>query len=254
MFVNKWGANGFWYCLWYCCLVPSLLGAARRHPEVVHLTLWAVNADASTATLQTQTNRQTDKRSFRISSWRRNCHRLGGDREILPREIKSNACVSWRTRTSIVAIGISVMNKINLAMLKLKKWKVGWSVGKCSKKDHTHIIKIATESNVMFQHLFYVVLVEILPLLLIPDGKLTHHLLWFTVLVLLGRSINQAHERKAFRLSCWLWWCCRPHHLPAERHKRHIQSSWRRPVILSLSFPKISNLLLRHAQLQLRFS
>ncbi len=87
IFVNKWGANGFW-CLRYCCLVPSLLGAARRHPEDVHLTLWAVNADASTATLQIQTNKQTDKRSFRISSWRRNCHRLGGDREILPRAIK----------------------------------------------------------------------------------------------------------------------------------------------------------------------
>ncbi len=139
MFVNKWGANGFWYCLRYCCLVPSLLGAARKHPEVVHLTLWAVNADASTATLQTQTNRQTDKRSFRISSWRRNCHRLGGDREILPRAIKSNACVSWRTRTSIVAIGIYVMNKITLAMLKLKKCKVGWSLGEVQQEGlHVH--------------------------------------------------------------------------------------------------------------------
>jgi hypothetical protein len=44
-------------------------------------------------------------------------------------------------------------------------------------------------------------LVEILRLHLIPDGKLTHHLLWFIVLVLHGRSINQAHERMAFRLS-----------------------------------------------------
>jgi hypothetical protein len=31
-------------------------------------------------------------------------------------------------------------------------------------------------------------------------------------------------------LSWRLWWCCRPHHLPAEGHKRHIQSSWRRPA------------------------
>jgi hypothetical protein len=34
MFVNKSGANGFWYCLGYCHLVPSLLGGARRHPEI----------------------------------------------------------------------------------------------------------------------------------------------------------------------------------------------------------------------------
>jgi hypothetical protein len=39
MFVNKQGTNGFWYCPGYCCLVPSLLGAARRHPEVVHSSL-----------------------------------------------------------------------------------------------------------------------------------------------------------------------------------------------------------------------
>jgi hypothetical protein len=55
-------------------------------------------------------------------------------------------------------------------------------------------------------------------------------------------------------LSCWLWWCCRPHHLPVERHKCHLQSSrltseeGRQP--LSLSFSTLSNLLLHHAQLQ----
>ncbi len=131
-------------------------------------------------------------------------------------------------------------------------------LGKCSKKDHTHIIKIATKRNFMYQHLLYVVLVEILRLHLIPDGKLTRHLLWFIVLVFHGRSINQAHQRKAFCLSCWLWWCCRPHHLPVERHNCHMQSSrltseeGRQP--LSLSFSTLSNLLLHHVQLQVLLS
>jgi hypothetical protein len=92
--------------------VPSLLGGPRRHPEVAFNSVSC--KDASTATLQTDTNKERSKKSFRISSWRRDCHRLGAEGEILPRAIKSNACASWRTRTSILAIGISVMNKITL--------------------------------------------------------------------------------------------------------------------------------------------
>ncbi len=267
MFVNKWGANGVWYCLGYSCLVPSLLGGARRHPEVAFNSVSCKCRcfNCHTPDRHKQTNKQKIFQNLflekRLSyTWCR--------QEILPRAIKSNACASWTTRTSILAIGISVMNKITLAHVEAQEMqeglKLNWKMQSRLKVremqqegSHAHH-QIATKSNIMYQHLLYVVLVEILRLHLIPDGKLTHHLLWFIVLVLHGRSINQAHERKAFRLTCWLWWCCRPHHLPVERHKRHMQSSrltseeGRQP--LSLSFSTLSNLLLHHAQLQVLLS